>query len=166
MASADDGDRHVAQLNPSSIEPHLQTANLLFFSLNDYDRSTAQLRKCLHSDPDSKPCSKLFRRIKTYEKLLVNVRGLREERLWNSANKILMGVGEDTGVIDDVKEDIADLKKDGIINEHCPQALMADLQEMVCDGFTEVCNITLSWLQHPLTRNYADGQTRKGPTIL
>ncbi|KAF8541895.1 hypothetical protein BDD12DRAFT_827204 [Trichophaea hybrida] len=129
---------HVAQLNPLSIEPHLQIANLLYFSLNDYDRSTAQLRKCLHSDPDSKPCSKLFRRIKTYEKSIVKARDLREKRQWNSANKILMGVGEDTGVIDDVKAEVADLKKDDVINDLCPQSLMADLQEMVCDSFTEM----------------------------
>lgn len=137
----------MAQLNPSSIEPHVQIANLLYFSLGDYDRSTAQLRKCLHSDPDSKPCSKLFRRIKTYEKQAAKARGLREKRQWNSANKILLGVGGDAadgdaGVIADVKADIDDLGRGGSdsFNEHCPQKLLAGLEEMVCDSFTEVCS--------------------------
>ena len=139
----------MAQLNPSSTDPHLQIANLLYFSLGDYDRSTAQLRKCLHSDPDSKPCSKLFRRIKTYEKQVAKARGLREKRQWNSANKILLGVGTakgaadadaDAGVIADVKADIDDLRRSDTLNEHCPQTLLAGLDEMVCDSFSEVCS--------------------------
>lgn len=133
----------MAQLNPSSIDPHLQIANLLYFSLADYDRSTAQLRKCLHSDPDSKPCSKLFRRIKTYEKQVAKARGLREKRQWNSANKILLGKGDadaDAGVIADVKAEIDDLRGSDTLNEHCPQTLLAGLEEMVCDSFIEVCS--------------------------
>lgn len=132
--------RHYAQLSPASTDPHIQIANLLYFSLNDYERSTAQLRKCLHSDPDSKPCSKLFRRIKTYEKTLGKARGLRQKRQFASANKILLGSGveDDQGVIEEVKEEIADLKKDHVINDKSPQSLLADLNEMVCDDFTEV----------------------------
>jgi DnaJ family protein C protein 3 len=131
--------RHVAQLTPSDTTPHIQIANLLFFSMNDFDRSTAQLRKCLHSDPDSKPCSKLLRRIKNYDKSVKKAKELREKRQFNSANKVLLSLGEDTGVIDDVKEEIAELEKDGIINARCPLTLLADLEEMACDSFTEVC---------------------------
>ncbi|KAI5806306.1 hypothetical protein EDC01DRAFT_143946 [Geopyxis carbonaria] len=129
---------HVAQLHPSSIDPHLQIANLLYFSMNDYERATAQMRKCLHSDPDSKPCSKLFRRIKNYEKEINKARGLREKRQFNSANKILIGTGEDVGVIAEVKEEVQELHESGSMNDKCPQSLMADLQEMVCDSFTEM----------------------------
>jgi len=113
-------------------------ANLLYFSLNDFDRATTQLRKCLHSDPDSKPCSKLFRRIKSYEKQIGKVRGLREKRLFNSANKILVGTKDEDGTITEVKEDIVELKKNGYINEHCPEILLGNLLEMACDGYTEM----------------------------
>lgn len=107
--------------------------------MHDFDRSTAQLRKCLHSDPDSKPCSKLLRRIKNHGKAVNMAKDVREKRQWNTANKVLLGVADETGVIDDIKEDVADLKKEGIINEKCPQTLLGDLQEMVCEDFTEVC---------------------------
>jgi len=107
--------------------------------MHDFDRSTAQLRKCLHSDPDSKPCSRLLRRIKNHGKAVKKAKDARGKRQWNTANKVL-GVTDETGVINDIKEDIADLKKEGTINEKCPQILLGDLQEMVCDDFTEVCS--------------------------
>ena len=134
------GNRHYAQLSPASTDPHIQIANLLYFSLNDYERSTAQLRKCLHSDPDSKPCSKLFRRIKTYEKAIGKARGLRQKRQFTGANKVLLGNGDqdDLGVIEEVKAEVADLKKNHVVNSKCPQTLLADLNEMVCDGYSEV----------------------------
>ncbi|KAI5807787.1 hypothetical protein BZA77DRAFT_330649 [Pyronema omphalodes] len=116
---------HVAQLNPGNTDPHLQIANILYWSLNDFDKSTAQLRKCLHSDPDSKSCSKLLRRIKNTEKAIGKARKSREQRMWNSANKVLLGDGEDTGILDDVKADLDELMKD-------------DLQDMICNNFVEM----------------------------
>lgn len=132
--------RHYVQLSPASTDPHLQIANLLYFSLNDFERSTAQLRKCLHSDPDSKPCSRLFRRIKNHEKSISKARALREKRQFNSANKILLSAGDEKGVIDEIADEVKELKAAGVVNEKCPQSLLANLQEMVCDDFSEVCS--------------------------
>jgi DnaJ family protein C protein 3 len=136
------GFRHIAQLDPSSIDPHIKIANLLYYSARDYDRSTAQLRKCLHSDPDSKQCSKLLRRIKNYEKLIAKAKELRSKRQFNSANKIILGVGEEKGVMAEIEADISNLIKDGYINKQCPETLMAELQEMVCDSFIEVSGLS------------------------
>ncbi|KAA8893962.1 hypothetical protein FN846DRAFT_976560 [Sphaerosporella brunnea] len=129
---------HVAQLSPFDTTPHVQIANLLYFSMNDFDRSAANLRKCLHSDPDSKLCSKLLRRIKNYEKSVKKAKELREKRQFNSANKVLLTFGEDAGVIDEVKEEIDQLKREGVINAKCPLTLLAQLEEMACDDFTEM----------------------------
>jgi DnaJ family protein C protein 3 len=107
--------------------------------MNDLDRSTAQLRKCLHSDPDNKVCSKLLRRIKNYDKSIKKAREFRAKRQFNSANKVLLSLDdEQPGVIDEVKEEIASLKTSGTINSKCPLTLLADLEEMVCDSFTEM----------------------------
>jgi DnaJ family protein C protein 3 len=125
-------------LAPGNIEPHLQIANLLYYSINDYERSVAQLRKCLHSDPDSKPCSKAFRRIKNLQKSIAKAKALQEKRQFNSAAKILVGVGEDTGVIEDVKEDMAEIKNSDYYPPPCPQELLLGLYEMACDSYTEV----------------------------
>lgn len=151
--------RHAVQLNPSSIEPHLEIANLLYFSLNDFDRATAQIRKCLHSDPDSKPCSKLFRRIKNHDKALKKVQQLREKRQFLSATKILVGSGEEPGEIVDVKEEIAELQQQGILNEHCPQELMAVLQDWTCECYFELS-------KHDKGMPYCDEALRLNPQSL
>jgi DnaJ family protein C protein 3 len=132
-------ERHVAALNPGDTTPHIDIANLLYFSMNDFDRSTAQLRKCLHSDPDNKVCSKLLRRIKTHDKTIKKARDLRSKRQFNSANKLLLSSDPDEpGVIDEIKSEIEDLKKSGVINPKCPLTLLAELEEMACDSFTEM----------------------------
>lgn len=129
---------HLAQLNPGDITPHLQISSMLFFSVNDYDRSVAQLRKCLHSDPDSKPCSKAFRRIKNLQKQIVQINTMREKRQFNSAVKLLVGVGEDVGIIDEIKEEVKELKEKGYINDQCPEELLTQLVEITCDSYTEM----------------------------
>lgn len=126
------------QLLPGNIDPHLQIANLLYFSVNDYDRSVTQLRKCLHSDPDSKPCSKLFRRIKNLEKSIAKVRTLVEKRQYTSATRLLVGHAGETGLIDEVKEEVADIKKAGYYTSACPEDLLLWLLESACEAYTEV----------------------------
>jgi DnaJ family protein C protein 3 len=123
---------------PGNIDPHLQIANLLYFSVNNFERSVAQLRKCLHSDPDSKPCSKAFRRIKNLGKSVAEARALKERRQFNSAAKLLVGVGGEAGIIDKVKEDMVEIKKLGYYPPPCPEELLLELQEMACEAYTEV----------------------------
>ncbi|PWW72112.1 TPR-like protein, partial [Tuber magnatum] len=129
---------HLVQLLPGDIDPHLQIANLLYFSVNDYDRSVAQLRKCLHSDPDSKPCSKLFRRIKNLEKSVANVRTLVEKRQYTSATRLLVGHAGETGLINEVREEVANIKKAGYYTSACPKDLLLWLLETACEVYTEV----------------------------
>lgn len=132
---------HLAQINPGDIEPHLQISSLLYFSVNDYDRSVAQLRKCLHSDPDSKPCSKAFRRIKTLNKSLTSINALRTKRQHNSAAKLLVGTPDDEGLIAEVNEELAELKQKGYINDKCPSELLAMLYDITCDSYTEMNSV-------------------------
>ncbi|CAZ83684.1 unnamed protein product [Tuber melanosporum] len=131
---------HLVQLLPGNIDPHLQIANLLYFSVNDYDRAVAQLRKCLHSDPDSKPCSKRFRRIKDLEKSVAKVRTLVEKRQYTSATRLLVGHSGETGLIDEVKEEVADIRKAGYYTSACPEDLLLWLLETTCEVYTETKN--------------------------
>lgn len=132
---------YVAQLNPSSLDAHIQIAALLYFATNDYERAVAQLRKCLHSDPDSKPCSKSFRRIKSLNKSIATVNTFRGKRQFNSAAKLLVGVGDEEGIIDEVKEEIQAYKEAGFINDVCPQDLLASLLEITCEAYTEMNSV-------------------------
>lgn len=131
---------HVLQISPQSIEPHLQISSMLFYSTGDLDKGIEQMRKCLRSDPDSKACSRLFRREKQLDKILKQVITLREKRQFNSAAKLLVGTGEDQGLIQDIKEDIAEAKASGTIHRNSPDELYGSLIEMTCDSYTEVSN--------------------------
>ena len=130
--------RHVLQISPKSIEPHLQISSMLFYGLGDTEKGLAQIRECLRSDPDSKPCSKLYRGEKQVDKKLKKIQQLQEKRQLNSAVKLLVGVGEDTGLMDDVKEEIQKGKDSGYIHNNCPNDFYARLVEMTCEFYTDV----------------------------
>ena len=129
---------HVLQISPSSIQPHLQMSNMMFYSIGDTDKGIEQMRKCLRSDPDSKTCSKLFRREKQLDKLLKQIQGLREKRQYNSAVKLLVGTGDDPGLLQDVKDDVKEAKEAGHIHKNSPDELYSSLVEMTCECYSEV----------------------------
>ena len=129
---------HVLQISPGSTEPHLQISSMLFYSMGDTDKGIVQIRKCLHSDPDSKACSRLYRREKQLDKVLKQTLALNEKRQFNSAVKILIGSGSDAGLLQDIKEDVKEAKESGMIHKNSPNELYSSLVEMVCDCYLEV----------------------------
>lgn len=129
---------HVLQISPSKIEPHMQISTMMFYSMADTDKGIEQMRKCLRSDPDSKTCSKLFRREKQIDKILKQINGLKEKRQFNSAVKLLVGTSEDPGLMQDVKEDVKGFKEAGYIHKNSPDELYSSLVEMACECYTEV----------------------------
>ena len=131
---------HVLQISPSMIQPHLQMSSMLFYSVGDTEKAIEQMRKCLRSDPDSKACSKLFRREKQLDKTLKQIRSLAEKRQFNSAVKLIVPTGDDQGLIKDVQEDVAEAKTAGLIHANAPNDLHATLVEMACDFYTEMNN--------------------------
>lgn len=129
---------HVLQISPRSIEPHLQMSSMLFYSVGDLDKGLAQIRKCLHSDPDSKSCSKLYKRQRQVDKAMKQIVNLKEKRQFNSAVKLLVGVGEDIGLIQEVKEDVSSAKELGHIHKNSPNDLYGSLIELTCELYTDV----------------------------
>ena len=129
---------HAIQINPKSIEPHLQISSMLFYSIGDMDKGIEQMQKCLRSDPDSRACSKLYRREKNLQKTMKQVLALKEKKQYNSAVKLLVGTGEDAGLIQDVKDEVASGKESGTIYRNSPNDLYANLVEMACECYTEV----------------------------
>jgi DnaJ homolog subfamily C member 3 len=131
---------HVLQIHPSLVEPHLQISSMLFYSLGDTERGLAQIRKCLHSDPDSKPCKTLFRREKALSKVIDKVLSLIDSRQFNSATKLLIGTNaeDDLGLLNDLKADIAAAKASRIIHPSSPDTLYASLIERTCECYREM----------------------------
>ena len=129
---------HVLQLSPGSLDPHLQISSMLFYSLGDTEKGLAAIKKCLHSDPDSKPCKKLHRQEKNVEKALNKIRQFQSKKQFNSAAKLLVGDGEDAGLIQQIKEDVKDGKSAGSIHPNSPNDLYASLIETTCECYVEV----------------------------
>ena len=129
---------HVLQISPDSLEPHLQISAMLFYSLGDLERGVAQIRKCLHSDPDSKVCSRLFRQEKKVLKRVERVREFFEQRKYHKAADLLVGTKDESGLIDDVKEDIESARAEGYIHPKAPNDLSATLLENTCEAYREV----------------------------
>ncbi|KAL8909059.1 MAG: hypothetical protein Q9207_000393 [Kuettlingeria erythrocarpa] len=131
---------HVLQIAPESVEPHLQISAMMFYSVGDMDKGLTQIRKCLHSDPENKACSKLYRREKQIEKTMKQVAVFKEKRQYNSAVKLLVPTGEDAGLLQDVKEEIDAGKAAGYIHKNAPDHLYASLVELTCELYTEMNN--------------------------
>lgn len=129
---------HVLQISPKSIEPHLQMSSMMFYSIGDMDKGIVQIRKCLHSDPDSKACGKLYKRERQIDKTMKQILALKEKRQFNSAVKLLVGVGEEPGLIQDVKDDIKSAIEVGHIHKNFPNDLESSLQELTCELYTDV----------------------------
>lgn len=131
---------HAVQISPRLVEPYLQMSSMLFYSVGDMDKGIAQIRKCLHSDPDSKACSKLYRQEKQADKTMKKIEALIEKRQFNSAVKLLVGVADEPGLIQDVKDSISSAKISGHIHKNSPNELYSRLIEMTCEFYTEVRN--------------------------
>jgi len=133
--------RHVLQIQPGETEPHIQISAITFYALADMEHGVDQLRKCLHSDPDSKRCKKLYRRQRTLEKQMVQVDRLFEKKSWSSAIKALLPSGEEPGLVQELKDDVKELREAGAIPEQAPNALVAKVIEMVCEAYYEIKNV-------------------------
>ena len=129
---------HVLQISPGSLDPHLQISSMLFYSIGDTEKGLAAIRKCLHSDPESKPCKKLHRQEKNMDKTLIKIKQFQSKKQFNSAAKLLVGDGEDVGLIAQVKEDVKEGKATGLIHQNSPNDLYSSLVEIACECYVEV----------------------------
>lgn len=130
---------HVAQITSGSTAASLQISATLFFALQETENGLSQIRKCLHSDPDSKACSKLLKREKAIDKQLKKVRDLMAKRQFNSAIKSLLPSADDaTGLLQTVQDELKEYKDQGFIHKNAPSNLYNALVELTCEAYTEV----------------------------
>jgi len=131
--------KHVLQMQPGATEPHMQIAGIQFYALAETEKGQDQLRKCLHSDPDSKKCKKLYRRQKTLDKQLKQINKNFEKNQYSTALKTLLPSKDDVGLVQDVRDDVKELREDGTIPEKAPNQLLNQLVERVCESYYSVC---------------------------
>ena len=131
--------QHVLQLAPGSVDPQLQISSMLFYAMGDTDKGLAAVKACLRSDPESKPCKKLNRQQKNIEKRLKKIKGFEDKGQYIKAVGLLVGDGgEDHGLIEDIKVEMAEAKKSGTIYQNAPSDFYAGLVEKTCYFYNEV----------------------------
>ncbi|ROW15616.1 hypothetical protein VPNG_02019 [Cytospora leucostoma] len=129
---------HILNLKAGDTSPFVKISAITFFTLADLQQGMAQIRKCLHSDPDSKVCKKLLKEEKAIEKTIAKVETAFGKKQWMTGTKNLISSGEDAGLIHEVKEQVAELQKDGIIPATAPKLLVSRLLELACQGYYEM----------------------------
>lgn len=155
---------HVLQMSPSLVEPHLQMSSMLFYSLGDSDRGLAQIRKCLHADPDSKPCNRLYRRERKLAKQLEKVHTALGARKFSNAANVMVGDSQSSGLIADVKADVEEARQANHIHRLAPNNLYTFLVEKTCEAYREV-STHVTWLGF-LSLTYPDAYDQKGWSLL
>jgi DnaJ family protein C protein 3 len=156
--------KHVLQMQPGLTEPHMQISSITFYSLGDLEPGMEQLRKCLHSDPDSKSCKKLYRREKTLDKQLTQVNKYFEKHQYASALKVLLPSAEDSGLVQDIKDDVKELREAGTIPKHAPNNLVARVVEMVCEAYHEVCKHCIGDASYLIVADMNRRKTTRNPS--
>ena len=145
--------KHVLQMQGGQTEPHIQISAITFYALADFEHGMEQLRKCLHSDPDSKSCKKLYRREKTLDKQLAQINKFFEKKQYASGAKLLLPSGEDVGLVQEVKDDVKELREAGTIPLNAPNDLIAAVVAMVCEAYYEVSSAKIDSERSWLTQN-------------
>ncbi|KAL4805244.1 hypothetical protein BDV18DRAFT_140488 [Aspergillus unguis] len=129
---------HSLQISPGLIEPHLQISSMLYYTLGDSDRGLSQIRRCLHSDPDSKPCNKLYRRQKQLDKGRRELQHAVASRKFNNALNLLVGVNGEPGLLSGIQDDVKQAREMGHIFSDSPGLLYASMVEQTCEAYTKV----------------------------
>lgn len=157
--------QQVLQLNPSASEPPVQISAMMFYSMGEMDKGVDAIKKCLHADPDSKRCSRLFKRQKKIEKTMKKVNGLVEKRQYSSAAKLLVRQGEEEpGLIEEIRTDMKEYRQQGVIHPKAPEELLSRLLETTCNAYLEVGSTT--WNAKNRSNPAIDEQPQAGATIL
>ena len=81
----------------------------------------------------------MYRREKTIDKTLAQVRKYYEKHQYASGVKLLVPSGEEVGLVQEIKDDIKEYREASIIPEHAPNHLLTQVVEMVCQAYHEVC---------------------------
>lgn len=129
---------HIATYSSGSSDAHMQISSTTFYAFGERDNGLSQVKKCLHSDPDSKPCSKMLKREKKLDKRIKEVVDAMGKRKYSSAVKELVPGAEDAGLLKDVLDDYNEYKTQGLIHKNAPSNLYNELVEMTCEAYTEV----------------------------
>ncbi|KAI9728405.1 MAG: hypothetical protein M1828_003805 [Chrysothrix sp. TS-e1954] len=133
--------QHVLQINPSATDPAMQIAAMTFYSMGETIKGTEATKRCLHSDPDSKLCSKLFKKQKRITKILDKAHDLISKRTFSQAIKLLLTQSDsDPGLLDTIRSDTKEYRHLTFIHPKAPEDLLTLALSMTCSSLLEMNN--------------------------
>lgn len=135
--------RHVLQMRPGDISPHVVISAVSFYNLGDLDAGVGQIRKCLHSDPDSKVCKKLHKQEKAVTKAFNKATGQLSKGQFTTASRGLVGTEEEPGLLATVQGQVNELREEGRIPAKGKVVLYEQLVEMACQSYVEVSYVNI-----------------------
>ncbi|KAI9253574.1 hypothetical protein BY458DRAFT_542019 [Sporodiniella umbellata] len=126
----------VSLLNPSDQTLVMQLARLNFYSLYEPDRALAQVKQCLHYDPEQKQCKALFRQLKRFQKDMQKVSDSKQQQRFVTALNTLIGTNAKKGLVSELDEPFDALEKDmGVTG--LPKKLHLKCYELACQLASE-----------------------------
>ena len=105
----------LTHLVPSNAQYSLHLAYISYF-LHASPNAIQDLKQCLHYDPDSKPCKKAHKLLRSLDKDTTKARNFVDGSTWRSAVKILIGSGEDVGLIKRFEDALDEAIKEGYLS--------------------------------------------------
>ncbi|KAK4108150.1 TPR-like protein [Canariomyces notabilis] len=129
--------QHILQMKPGDTSPHVKISAITFYALGDTQEGMAAIRRCLHSDPDSKVCKRLLKEEKLVDKVLQKVTKALEKNQHMTAVRQLVPSAEGDGLIKEVKEQVSRLREDGTIPKAAGNVLVSRLVGMACQAYYE-----------------------------
>ena len=130
--------QHVLHLKPGDITPHVLISATSFYGLGDLDNGLSQVKKCLHSDPDSKVCKALHKQEKAVQKGYKKAVGQLQKGQPTTAGRTLVGTSEDQGLLGTIQAQVERLRSDGHIPPKARFRLYEELIELTCQAYFEV----------------------------
>jgi DnaJ family protein C protein 3 len=130
--------QHILQMKPGDTKPHVKISAIQFYALGELQDGMASIRKCLHSDPDSKECKRLLKVEKQVEKAVQKVTKALEKNQHMTAVRQLVPSTDGEGLIKEVKDQVHLLREDGTIPKAAGNVLVLRLVEMACQAYYEV----------------------------
>ncbi|KJR79891.1 uncharacterized protein SPSK_00563 [Sporothrix schenckii 1099-18] len=127
--------QHVLHLKPGDVSPFLVISAINFYALGDLEKGMSHVRKCLQSDPDSKPCRALLRQEKAVEKTLAKIEKAFLKDQPSTGTMQLIPNGDNPGLLQEVKDQISILRKQDILPAAGPNDLISRLTGMACEGY-------------------------------
>jgi DnaJ family protein C protein 3 len=119
----------------------IELANVNFYLLNQPEGALANLKQCLHYDPEQKQCKTAFRQLKKLNKTIKSIQDSMEKKKYSTASNQLIGTATRQGIIEQVREELQHVKDQYIptsssssssSEQNIPQQLLLQCYETAC----------------------------------